>query len=68
MEKLYQITAPHYCAGVVVEGGVCREAAPILHWAVGKPWPWLLSYFARKKFGVILVDYTKKGEYKGRVP
>src|SRR5437016_6125980 len=35
----YQIAAPHYCAGIVVDGsGIVVNAAPILRWVTGKKW------------------------------
>lgn len=34
---LYQVDVPHFCAGLVVYGGVVGEAAPILNWVIGKP-------------------------------
>ncbi len=56
METLYQITAPHFCAGLVVreiEGsGVVIAAAPIiyftLHWSEER----MLDYFYQKNFKV----------------
>lgn len=47
------VKAPHYCATLVVRDGVCREAAPILRWALAKRWPYLRSYFSRKGFEVV---------------
>lgn len=47
------VRAPHYCATLVTRDGVCREAAPILRWAIGKRWSYLSSYFARKGFEVV---------------
>jgi hypothetical protein len=36
-EVLWQVTLPHFCAGLVTDAeGDVRQAAPILHWAVGK--------------------------------
>lgn len=33
---LLQIDTGYACAGIVVEDGVCTEAAPIFAWMVGK--------------------------------
>ena len=38
MRTLWQITAPHYTAGLEVEDGVITTAAPILNWTVGFKW------------------------------
>lgn len=53
---LIRVQAPHYCAGLIVEDERCTEAAPILGWALGKPWAELRRYFARKGFGVIVMS------------
>lgn len=37
-ERVWQITAPHYCAGLVVSDGMVTDAAPIICWTVGKAW------------------------------
>ena len=46
----YQITAPHFCAGLRVDDGVVREAAPIIRWAVGRTWPQLTHYLRHKRW------------------
>ena len=48
MQLLYQVTAPHFCAGIVVDEYKCLEAAPILGWAVGRQRSYLRRYFKRK--------------------
>ena len=35
---LWQIDPGYFCAGLVVRDGRVVLAAPILGWAVGKPW------------------------------
>lgn len=52
---LLQITAPHFCAGLVIERGRCVEAAPILGWAVTRDESYLRAYFARKRWKVLVV-------------
>ncbi len=47
-EKLVQVTAPHFCAGLVMRDKVCVEAAPILKWCVGKGEHYLSHYFKQK--------------------
>ena len=51
-EVLFQITAPHYCAGLIVRGRFVVDAAPILQWCIGKSRPEVMNYFARKGFSV----------------
>ena len=52
-DMLVRVKAPHFCAFLVVRGWVCREAAPILRWALNKRWSYLSSYFQRKGYEVI---------------
>lgn len=47
-ERLIQVTAPHFCAGIVIKDGQCVVAAPILKWAIGKDSDYLSRYFRRK--------------------
>lgn len=55
---LVTVTAPHYCASLVIgrrtlsSGVLALEAAPILRWTLGKSWLTLDQYFARKGFTV----------------
>lgn len=53
MTYLFRVTAPHYCAGLILdENGKCIQAAPILGWTRGKTADFLLPYFERKGFTV----------------
>lgn len=52
---LWRVTAPHFVCGIVTEGDVVVEAAPILRWSIGKTRQELRRYFARKRWGVQLV-------------
>jgi hypothetical protein len=45
---LVRVVAPHFVAGLIVEGDRCVRAAPILRWAVGKRAAELRAAFARK--------------------
>jgi hypothetical protein len=46
---LVRVVAPHFVAGILFDAqGVCREAAPVLHWAIGKTARELRRYFDRK--------------------
>jgi hypothetical protein len=47
-EYLVQIQAPHFCAGLVILGARCVDAAPILKWAKGKHVNELASYFRKR--------------------
>jgi hypothetical protein len=55
---VYQITGPHFCAGVVVAVTSKRviDAAPILRWAIGRKWHDVIRYFQRKHYHVISAD------------
>lgn len=45
---LARVVAPHFVAGLLLDGDRCVEAAPILRWEVGKDRAWLRAYFRRK--------------------
>jgi hypothetical protein len=46
---LWQISAPHFCAGLETDAaGVVVAAAPVLRWCVGRTRDALRPYFARK--------------------
>lgn len=46
---LARVVAPHFVAGLVLDArGYCVEAAPILHWALGKHRSELRAAFARR--------------------
>lgn len=47
---LWQITAPHYCAGLIVEDGKVTQAAPILKWSIGKSWREVKKYLIAKGY------------------
>ena len=59
---LVRVDAPHYCAGVVIGRKkpmgqvVVLEAAPILRWALGKPFISVLMYFNEKGYEVLVHD------------
>lgn len=52
---LVQVTAPHFCAGLVLVDDRCIEAAPILKWAIGKRADELRRYFAKKGWRAVRV-------------
>lgn len=45
---LVRIEAPHFVAAVIIEDGVCIEAAPIMSWAIGKTEQDLVTWFNTK--------------------
>lgn len=53
---LIQVTAPHFCAGLVTDGERITEAAPILRWALRKRWPDTVLYFRKKGWKLEWVD------------
>ena len=59
-ETLWQITAPHFCAGLVVVDGRVTVAAPILKWSIGRDWPWVRDYCKRKGWHGKKVKQTEK--------
>ena len=48
IEILWQVTAPHFCAGLVTLGDTVVDAAPILRWTLRKSRAHLRSYFKRR--------------------
>ena len=48
MSTLVRVVAPHFVAGLVVEGRTVVRAAPILRWMVGEPWDLVRAYIAGK--------------------
>lgn len=52
---LYQIDAPHFCAGLLVEHGCVWKAAPILNWAIGKKIDDVIAYSRRKRWTIAQV-------------
>jgi hypothetical protein len=54
-ESLYQVDAPHMCAGLIVADGKVIEAAPIVSWAVGKHINYFLDWCKRKNYKCIQI-------------
>lgn len=52
---LVQVTAKHFCAGLMLEDDVVVEAAPILKKCLGKRRSWLRTYFAEQGWKVKVV-------------
>lgn len=55
MTELVWVRAPHFTAGLGIEGGWGCWAAPILRWAIGKPWRDVQRYFKNKGFEVVVM-------------
>lgn len=54
-ELLVQVTAPHFCAGLVLVDDVATEAAPILRWCIGRSRDALRRTFVTKGWKAIIV-------------
>lgn len=58
---MYQVKAPHFCAGIeVIEKMDARypiiiDAAPILRYTIGKSFPWFQNYCKQKEWELTLV-------------
>lgn len=52
---LVQVTAPHFCAGVVLKNERVVRAAPILEWAMLWERKALSSYFRRKRWKAVVI-------------
>jgi len=50
VEKIYQISAKYFTAGIVVTDDIVVKAAPILKWMVGKDIAHVKSYCKHKKY------------------
>jgi hypothetical protein len=55
-EKLYQITAPHFVAGLVTEANKVTESAPILGYMAGWYIGRVRSYCERKGWTCAIVN------------
>lgn len=50
MKTLWQITAPHFTAGVVAEAGTVTEAADIVRYMIGRSLEWVQQYARGKRW------------------
>jgi hypothetical protein len=55
-EQLHQVTAPHFCAGILCMDNKIRRTAPILCWARSKHLDWFMAYCERKGWKMELVE------------
>lgn len=61
-----QVTAPHFCAGVVVKGGMITRTAPILNWAKNHSFLWFAQYCGRKGWAVHTLPYRESISIQSR--
>lgn len=54
-DMLWQVTAPHFCAGLVTQNDWVVDAAPILWWTIGLHRGDLREYFQRKHWRAVQV-------------
>jgi hypothetical protein len=54
--QLVSIDAPHFNAGLIMEGDRCVKAAPILGWMVGKSRFVIRAYCKKKRWTVVVVS------------
>lgn len=54
MKQLLRIEAPHFVAGALFSRGRCVDAAPIIHWCVGKSLLEITSYCKRRAWKATL--------------
>lgn len=52
-QRLFQIDAGYYCAGLIVEDVLIIDSAPILKWMIGKYITEIEQYCKYKKFKLI---------------
>ena len=55
MTILVRVEAPHFVAGLLIDGDVCFAAAPILGWAIGKGRDEMRSYFSKMGWKATIV-------------
>ena len=55
--RLWQVTAPHYVAGLIeAQDGVIINAAPIIKWAAGNNIRWFKWWCAKKGYRLEVVE------------
>lgn len=59
-ELLVRVAAPHFVAGLIVDNGICTQAAPILRWCVGRARDHLRQAFARRGWHATVVHLRSK--------
>lgn len=54
-QLLARVVAPHFVAGIIIQGSRCVEAAPVLAWIVGHDRDWLRIQFSRRGWKASIV-------------
>lgn len=55
-DMLYQVTAPHFCAGfTAAHDGAITSAAPIIRWMFNHNVSYIRNYCAQKKWSLEIV-------------
>ena len=54
---LVQITSSYFCAGIILENGICIEAAPIVKYMKGWDRPKIRDYCKYKKWSAKIIDH-----------
>jgi hypothetical protein len=57
---LVAVDAPHFYAGLILVDDVVTEAAPILHWTIGKHRTFLRSYFMKKGWKTTVLERKRQ--------
>lgn len=55
MKRIWQVSAPYFCAGLVTTGETVTASAPILKWCRGKTRADLRGYFTRRGWRAVMV-------------
>jgi len=50
---LVEVSARYFCAGIIIENGLIREAAPILAWSIGKDYDYFKRYALSKGWRIV---------------
>jgi len=53
--NLVWVRAPHFTAGLTIDGDRIVEAAPILRWTLSKTWRFVRRYFSNKGYEVVVM-------------
>jgi len=59
MEHIVSVRSSYFCAGVIHNGNLIVEAAPILRWAVGRKYGWFIAYANAKGWIITSVHVTQ---------
>lgn len=54
--QLIRVVAPHFVAGLVMNGDWCVQNAPILAWTRGRYRTWLRAQFEQRSWRATVID------------